>query len=244
RDAWAIIVPLQSRCGEIERPSASFIAVAPFAFEWQKAQRRDSATSSAAVRSLSGSMARSGAWGGGSGANAEATSASTGRANRARTTRGSGAAFMRAKRTRRGSRGVCPTEVEPPVGVRHRPARDSAAARSVAGARSGVSSPSMSGAPDVRATVLLQRMTDGDASAAEELMPLLYDELREIARHHLKFERRGGTLQTTALVHEAWLRIGGDAARTWEGRSHFLRVTARAMRHVLVDHARAKRAGK
>lgn len=96
----------------------------------------------------------------------------------------------------------------------------------------------------MRATVLLKRMTDGDASAAEELMPLLYDELREIARHHLKFERRGGTLQTTALVHEAWLRIGGDAARTWEGRSHFLRVAARAMRHVLVDHARAKRAGK
>lgn len=97
---------------------------------------------------------------------------------------------------------------------------------------------------DLRTTLLLQRMSDGDESAAEELLPLLYGELRDIARRHMRNEREAGTLQTTALVHEAWLRIGADTDRAWEGRSHFLRVAARAMRNVLVDHARAKRAGK
>ncbi len=97
---------------------------------------------------------------------------------------------------------------------------------------------------EARATRLLRRMGDGDVAAADELLPLLYEELRSIASRHLRNERRAQTLQTTALVHEAWLRIGGDAEREWEGKNHFLRVAARAMRHVLVDHARAKRAGK
>lgn len=90
-----------------------------------------------------------------------------------------------------------------------------------------------------RTAQLLTKMQAGDSAAAAELLPVLYDELRRIARRLMADERAGHTLQTTALIHEAWLRLGGEAR--YEDRRHFLRVAARAMRNVLVDHARAKR---
>lgn len=98
--------------------------------------------------------------------------------------------------------------------------------------------------PD-EATRLLSRIEAGDRRAQEELLPLLYDELRDVAGACMARERSNHTLQPTELVHEAWLRsMGGDAARHFEGRAHFVRAAARAMRHVLCDHARARAAGK
>ena len=95
-----------------------------------------------------------------------------------------------------------------------------------------------------RVTVALRRLTDGDPTAAEELLPLLYGELRAVAERCLSDERRNHTLQPTALVHEAYLRLVPRGDTDWEGRNHFLRTAARAMRHVLVDHARARRREK
>jgi len=71
-------------------------------------------------------------------------------------------------------------------------------------------------------------------------MALIYDELHALAEESFRGERGGHTLQPTALVHEAWIRLVGGAPVEWQGRSHFLRVAARAMRHVLVDHARGR----
>jgi len=93
-------------------------------------------------------------------------------------------------------------------------------------------------------TRLLRRMIDGDSSAAEELLPVVYSELHGLARKLMGGERRDHTLQATALIHEAWLRLMGGAELSFEDRGHFMRVAARAMRRVLVDHARAKNAGK
>jgi len=97
---------------------------------------------------------------------------------------------------------------------------------------------------DASATVLLQRYGAGDRAAADALMPLLYDELRKVAAGHLSHERQGHTLQPTALVHEAWIRLVDDPARNVEGRRHFLGIAARVMRRVLVDHARERNALK
>ncbi len=98
---------------------------------------------------------------------------------------------------------------------------------------------------DTRAFDLLGRVQEGDASAASELLPILYSELKRIARENMGRERVGHTLQPTALVHEAWMRIlgpGDDGAKTaaFTGREHFLKTAAQVMRHVLVDHARAR----
>jgi RNA polymerase sigma factor (TIGR02999 family) len=93
-------------------------------------------------------------------------------------------------------------------------------------------------------TRLLRRMIDGDASAATELLPLVYRELHVIAERLMAGERREHTLQPTALIHEAWLRLMGGADLSYEDRGHFLRVAARAMRRVLVDHARARKTAK
>jgi RNA polymerase sigma factor (TIGR02999 family) len=94
---------------------------------------------------------------------------------------------------------------------------------------------------------LLERLRTGDASALNELVSVLYDELHRIAAAHLSRERSGHTLQTTALVHEAYLRLFGAAERQFAGKVHFLAVASRVMRQVLVDYARAratqKRAG-
>ena len=84
----------------------------------------------------------------------------------------------------------------------------------------------------------------GDPAVAERLLPLVYDELHAIASSLLRRERPGHTLQPTAVVHEAYLRICGERGPAWQGRGHFLAIAARAMRQVLVDHARGRGAGK
>jgi RNA polymerase sigma factor (TIGR02999 family) len=94
-------------------------------------------------------------------------------------------------------------------------------------------------------TQILEDIERGDADAAARLLPLVYDELRKLAARRLKQEGVGQTLQATALVHEAYLRlVGGDDARTWKSRGHFFAAAAQAMRRILVDNARRKRAGK
>ncbi len=74
--------------------------------------------------------------------------------------------------------------------------------------------------------------------AAEELLPLVYDELRRLARHYMRRERPGNTLQATALVHEAYVKLVDRSRVSWRGRTHFFAVSARVMRHLLIDHAR------
>lgn len=93
-------------------------------------------------------------------------------------------------------------------------------------------------------TRLLQAWHEGDDAAASQLMPLVYDELRRLARSFLRQERTGHTLQPTALVHEAYLRLVDDTQIEWKGRAHFFSVAARSMRRILVDHARARKATK
>ena len=93
-------------------------------------------------------------------------------------------------------------------------------------------------------TQLLQAASTGDPRAAAELLPLVYDELRRLAAHRLAGERNGHTLQPTALVHEAWLKISGADERTWNGRQHFFAASAEAMRRILVDRARRRLAAK
>jgi RNA polymerase sigma-70 factor (ECF subfamily) len=87
---------------------------------------------------------------------------------------------------------------------------------------------------------LLERLRKGDQSVLNELVTTLYDDLRRIAARHLRGERPEHTLQTTALVHEVYLRLFADAPRQFEGRVHFLGVASRVMRQVLVDYARAR----
>lgn len=91
---------------------------------------------------------------------------------------------------------------------------------------------------------LLRRLNAGDESALAALLPLLYQELHGIAERLMSNERSDHTLQPTALIHDAWLRLVGSAPPEFDDRRHFLRVAARAMRRVLVDHARGKRAQK
>lgn len=93
-------------------------------------------------------------------------------------------------------------------------------------------------------TLLLTRIGAGDADASAQLLPLVYEELRAIADRYMREQRPGHTLQTTALVNEAYLRMVGKKDQSWESRSHFLGVAALAMRSVLVDHARRKHALK
>ena len=89
-------------------------------------------------------------------------------------------------------------------------------------------------------TCLLQAWRDGDAAALAALTPLVYGELRRLAEQHMRRERPDHTLQATALVHEAFLRLTGGASIAWENRAHFFKAAARIMRHVLVDHARSR----
>jgi RNA polymerase sigma factor (TIGR02999 family) len=93
-------------------------------------------------------------------------------------------------------------------------------------------------------TELLDRWGQGDREAFEALLPLVYKELRHLAARHLRQERRGHTLQPTALVHEAYLRLSGLREVQLENRAHFFGTAARVMRRVLVDHARKHRAKK
>jgi RNA polymerase sigma factor (TIGR02999 family) len=87
---------------------------------------------------------------------------------------------------------------------------------------------------------LLQRWSQGDRAALDELLPLVYDELHRMAHRYLAQQRAGHTLQTTALLHEAYLRLAGQEEKHWENRAHFFAVAAQAMRHILVDYARAQ----
>lgn len=93
-------------------------------------------------------------------------------------------------------------------------------------------------------TLLLAKWAEGNQQALEELTPLVYRELRLLAASYLRKERQGHTLQPTALVHEAYLRLVDQTKPNWQDRSHFFGVAARLMRQILVDHARQKQAGK
>ncbi len=89
-------------------------------------------------------------------------------------------------------------------------------------------------------TQILTALQNGEPRAAEQLLPLVYEELRRLAAQKLAHERPGQTLQATALVHEAWLRIAGPNQHTWNGRGHFFGAAAEAMRRILIENARRK----
>jgi RNA polymerase sigma factor (TIGR02999 family) len=93
-------------------------------------------------------------------------------------------------------------------------------------------------------TSLLEQWAGGDANAFKALMPIVYDELRQLAEHYLREERRDHTLQPTALVHEAYLRLAGIREMRLQNRAHFYGAAAQVMRRILVDHARQRRALK
>ena len=93
-------------------------------------------------------------------------------------------------------------------------------------------------------TNILIRASQGDDSAVNQLLPLVYDELRALAESYLQRERPSITLQATALVHEAYLRLVNQDEAQWQGRAHFFAVAAQAIRRILVDHARAHRSRK
>ena len=98
--------------------------------------------------------------------------------------------------------------------------------------------------PPEQVTQLLVAWSDGDESALEKLIPLVNDELRRLAHHYIGGERAGHTLQTTALVNEAYLRLVDSSRVQWQNRAHFFAVSAQLMRRILVDYARAHRSQK
>ena len=89
-------------------------------------------------------------------------------------------------------------------------------------------------------TRILDRIQQGDPKAAEELLPLVYDELRKLAAQRMAKEAAGQTLQPTALVHEAWLKLVGPGPQSWNSRGHFFGAAAEAMRRILIDRARKR----
>ena len=93
-------------------------------------------------------------------------------------------------------------------------------------------------------TRILSQIEQGDLQAAEQLLPLVYDELRRLAQAHLKNERPGHTLQSTALVHEAYLRLVDQKQVRWQNRAHFFAMASQMIRRILVDHARKRMASK
>ena len=100
----------------------------------------------------------------------------------------------------------------------------------------------MQNAPDI--TELLQDWSNGKSDVLEKLMPLVYDELRRQASRYLQKERSGHTLQTTALIHEAYLKLIGQQQVEWQNRNHFFAIASTAMRRILVDYARTRHRGK
>jgi RNA polymerase sigma factor (TIGR02999 family) len=106
----------------------------------------------------------------------------------------------------------------------------------------------MTHSPKYELTQLLNAWSEGDRAALDELTPLVYEELRRLARRHMNRERKGHTLQTTALVNEAYLRLFNREQLHWQNRAHFFAIAAQLMRCILVDHARGqasqKRGGK
>jgi RNA polymerase sigma factor (TIGR02999 family) len=93
-------------------------------------------------------------------------------------------------------------------------------------------------------TQILERVEQGDTKAAAELLPMVYEELRRLASQKMAREAAGHTLQPTALVHEAWMRLGGSDAPTFQNRAHFFGAAAEAMRRILIEHARRRLAAK
>src|SRR5438445_3955714 len=93
-------------------------------------------------------------------------------------------------------------------------------------------------------TRILEAAQQGDPTAADQLLPLVYEELRRLAAHKMANEAAGQTLQPTALVHEAWLRLVGNENQKWDGRAHFFAAAAEAMRRILIDRARRKHAAR
>lgn len=93
-------------------------------------------------------------------------------------------------------------------------------------------------------TLLLERAGQGEAKVSSELLPLVYEELRKLATHRMNSERSDHTLQATALVHEAYLRLLGDDGKSWTNRGHFFAAAAEAMRRILIEHARARNGPK
>ena len=93
-------------------------------------------------------------------------------------------------------------------------------------------------------TDLLLEWREGDKAALDRLIPIVYDELRRIAHRYVQHERDAHTLQTSALVNEAYLRFAGQRKVDWQNRAHFFAVTAQVMRHILIDHARRRRYAK
>jgi RNA polymerase sigma-70 factor (ECF subfamily) len=91
---------------------------------------------------------------------------------------------------------------------------------------------------------LLIAWSNGNEDALDQLMPLVYGELRRMAKRHMAGQPQGHTLQTTALIHEAYLKLAGQDDKHWQNRAHFFGVAATAMRHILVDYARARHAAK
>jgi RNA polymerase sigma factor (TIGR02999 family) len=102
----------------------------------------------------------------------------------------------------------------------------------------------MTADPSHEVTRLLHDWQAGDLAALEKLTPLVYDELRRLAAHYLRGERAGHTLQGTALVHEAFIRLVGQSGLELQSRAHFFGIAARLMRQILVDHARRQGAAK
>ena len=102
----------------------------------------------------------------------------------------------------------------------------------------------MSESPHVEVTALLRQATTGDERALAEVMPVLYGELKRLAGHYFRAERCGHTLQPTAIVHEAFIRLVAQKRVDWQSRDHFVAVAAQAMRRILVDHARQRLASK
>ena len=98
--------------------------------------------------------------------------------------------------------------------------------------------------PSSPVTQLLVRWRGGDREALEELMPLVYEELRRLAHHYLRKERADHTLQSTALVHEAYLRLAGHSPPQWQNRAHFFGIAAHIMRQILVEYARGRNTDK
>jgi RNA polymerase sigma-70 factor (ECF subfamily) len=99
-------------------------------------------------------------------------------------------------------------------------------------------------APAGEVTQFLADLQDGRPDAASNLLPLVYEELRRLARQQMRQERADHTLQATALVHEAYLRLVNHPDRSWQSRAHFIGVAAQVMRRILIDYARSRRAAK
>ena|SRR5581483_1712469 len=102
----------------------------------------------------------------------------------------------------------------------------------------------MTAPPPNEVTRLLLAWGDGDQAALDQLMPAVYDELRRLAHYHLQRERRGHTLQTSALVNEAYLRLIDQHRVEWQNRAHFFGIASQLMRRILVDHARSRHVAK